>query len=96
MKRHYPEHVSDIIGKAIDSVGATDTFRRQNVCYLWSEIVGPTISHVTVRRWMERDELHVVIASGPIKQELSFMTSGIVEAINRAVGSQVVSRIVIH
>lgn len=96
MKRHYPEHISSIISKAIAASGSTDTYRRQQLCYLWGEIVGPTVNRVTVRRWVERDELHVVIASGVIKNELGFMSSRLVEALNRAVGSPVITRLVIH
>ncbi len=96
MKRHYPEHISTVINRAIEDSGATETFRRQRVCYLWTEIVGPTINRVTVRRWTERDELHVVIASGPVKNELAFMRSRLVEALNKAVGAQVISNIIIH
>lgn len=96
MQRHYPEHISAVISKAIEASGATDTFRRQRLCYLWGEVVGPTVNKVTVRRWVERDELHVVIASGPIKNELSFMSSRLVAALNEAVGSNIISRLVIH
>ncbi len=96
MKRHYPEHISAVISKAIEASGATDTFRRQRACYMWTEVVGPTINRMTVRRWIERDELHVVIASGPLKNELSFMSSSIVKSINEAIGTELISRLIIH
>ncbi len=96
MKRRDPLPIGALIARAIEASGSTDTYRRQQACYLWSEDVGPTINRATVRRWIVRDELHVVISSGPVKNELSFMASGIVDAINQALGTSLISRLVIH
>ncbi len=96
MKRHYPELVGDIIKQAIEKSDAAETFQQQRACYLWSEIVGPAVNRMTTRRWVDRDTLHVVIASGAIKNELSFMTSRLITLINQAIGKDVIAHIVIH
>ena len=96
MKRRYPIRVDSIIRQAIEASGQQSDFDRHKACYVWSEIVGPTINRLTTRRWIDRDELHVVIASGPLKTELSFMADTIVRRINEAVGSNVISRLKIH
>jgi predicted nucleic acid-binding Zn ribbon protein len=96
MKRNQPTLVGDIIARAIDQSGSREVFDRQRVCYLWPEVVGPTINRLTTRRWVDRDELHVVIASAALKNELSFMNSRLTELINQAFGAQIISKIVIH
>lgn len=96
MKKRYPQHVSDIIRQAMDQSGVGTTFYLQKACYLWSEVVGPNISRQTVRRWIDHDELHVVIASGPLKNELSFMATRLCELINHAAGADILSRVIIH
>jgi predicted nucleic acid-binding Zn ribbon protein len=96
MKRHDPMLVSDIIRQAINQSGSREVFDRQRVCYLWPEVVGPTINRMTTRRWVDRDELHVSIASASLKNELSFMTSSLVKQINDIMGSNVISKVVIH
>lgn len=96
MKKRYPQQVGQIIRQAIEQTGSGADFDLQKAGYLWSEIVGPDINRQTVRRWIERDELHVVIASAALKNELSFMTTRLRDLINQAVGAPVLSRLVIH
>lgn len=96
MKRRYPTRVDVLINEAFDKAGQQEMFKRQKACYVWAEIVGPGINRLTTRRWIERDILHVVIASGPLKTELAFMSASIVKSINEAVGSEIISRLIIH
>lgn len=96
MKRRYPTRVDEIIRQAIEASGQQSGFDRHKACYVWSEIVGPTVNRVTTRRWIDRDELHVVIASGPLKTELGFMADAIVRRINEAVGTNIITRLIIH
>lgn len=96
MKRTDPIRIDKLIEMAVEQSGNTDTFNRQHVCYLWPEVVGPTINRYTTARWMHNDELHVTIASGPIKNELAFMADAITEHLNRLAGARVVNRLIIH
>lgn len=96
MKRNDAKRVDAIITMAFERCGTRDVFDRQHICYLWPEIVGPTINRLTTRRWVERDELHVCIASGPLKNELSFMQSRLVERLNAAAGAHVITKIIFH
>ena len=96
MKRNEPTLVGDIIAQAINMSGSREVYDRQRVCYLWPEVVGPTINRLTTRRWVDRDELHVAIASAALKNELSFMNARLTQLINEAFGAQIISRIVIH
>ncbi len=96
MKKHDPQLVSDIIKAAIDHSGTRQAFNQQHVCYLWPEVVGPSINRYTTRRWVDRDELHVCIASASLKNELSFLSSSIVKRLNEAAGANVISKIIFH
>lgn len=96
MKRHDPTPIGDIIRLSIEHAGIAERFDSQKVCYLWAEVVGPTINRYTTRRWVSRDELHVAIASGPLKTELAYMSENIVRRLNELVGTHVISKIVIH
>lgn len=96
MKRKEPLHVSEIIRRAIESSGSRDNFDRQRVCYLWAEVVGPSINRLTTRRWMEGDVLHVALASASLRNDLSFMASSLVSNLNKAAGASLVTRIVFH
>lgn len=96
MKRTEPKILNRIIEEALRETSLTDTFREQQACYLWPEVVGPGVNRYTTRRYVDRGKLHVYIASGPLKGELQFMRSHIAEELNRAVGSNVITEIIIH
>lgn len=96
MKRHDPLRVDAIIRQAITAAGADESYERARASFLWSEVVGPTVNRYTVRRWIQQDELHVVIASAALKNELSFSKERIVHHINQLVEKNVISKLVIH
>lgn len=80
----------------IESGGNTDDYARHQVEYLWSEIVGQVINRETLRRFVEKDILHVFMANGPIKSELAFMAPSLVDKINEVMGRHIISKIKIH
>ncbi len=96
MKRTEAVSVGQIIDQAIAATGGRDSFMGQRALFIWTEIVGPAINRQTTRRWIDRDVLHVCIASGVLKSELAYCSQSLVEKINRAVGENVISKIVIH
>lgn len=96
MKRTEPKPINAIIEEALKSSELADTFKEQQACYLWAEVVGPGVNRYTTRRYVEKGRLHVYISSGPLKSELQFMRSHIAEQLNRTVGSNVITEIIIH
>ncbi|MCC8114047.1 MAG: DUF721 domain-containing protein [Bacteroidales bacterium] len=96
MKKHEAMTVGQIIEQAIAQTGNRDEYERQQACYLWPEIVGPTINRYTTRRWVERDVMHVCLSSAVLKNELMFHRARIIDMLNRALGTKVISEIVIH
>ena len=96
MKKREALSIGEIIRRAIEQTGKSDEFDRQQACFLWSEIVGPAINRQTTRRWIDRDTLHVTIASAARKNELLFLAPALVDRINSAVGRPVITQIIIH
>lgn len=96
MKKYRALSVGEIIDQAIARTGNSDTFERQQACYLWQEVVGPGINRYTTRRWIEGDVMHVSLTSASIKSELTYCRDSLVDAINNALGHQVISAIIIH
>ncbi|MBQ9077597.1 MAG: DUF721 domain-containing protein [Muribaculaceae bacterium] len=96
MKKRYPQSISEIIDNALRESDISSTVDEQRICYLWPEIVGAGINRYTTRRYVESGALHVYISSGALKNELQFHRSHLVDALNRAVGRQVINNIIIH
>ena len=63
---------------------------------MWADVAGPSINRYTLRRYVDHGVMHVYLTSAPLKNELSYSRAALVEAINKAVGADVVKEIVIH
>lgn len=96
MKRSEPTLLADIIRESLRHDGIETRFEEQRAAYLWPEIVGPGVNRYTSRRYVEAGVLHVYITSASLKQELSYLRPRLIEAINAAVGSRVITDILLH
>ncbi len=96
MKRTEPRQLGDILREAIESAGLTDELARQRACFVWADVVGAGVNRYTFRRYVAGSVMHVYITSAVLKNELSFCRSSLVEKINKAVGSDVLTEIVFH
>ena len=97
MKRTEPKSFAEIFDENMARAGASDTMARHQACFLWPEIVGPGINKYTYKRYVDDTGcLHVYVTSAPLKNELSYMRSQLVEQINKAVGSQALTDIIFH
>lgn len=96
MKRRYPELIGNIIEKALKENEINSSLNEQKISYLWPEIVGSGINRYTTRRFVESGTLHVFISSASLKNELQYMRSHLIEELNKAAGSDVINKIVIH
>ena len=96
MKKHYAMSVGEIIESAIARTANRDEYFRQQMCYLWQEVVGPTVNHYTMRRYVDGSTMHVYIASAPLKNELRFRSAELVATLNRMVGKDIIDTILFH
>lgn len=97
MKRTEPKSFAEIFDENMARAGSSDTMARHQACFLWPEIVGPGINKYTYKRYVDDTGcLHVYVSSAPLKNELSYMRSQLVEQINKAVGSQALTDIIFH
>ena len=96
MKRVYPKQIKEIIDSVLKDSTEGDNFLRQQACYLWVETVGPVLNSHTSRRYVDGSVLHVFINSASLKNELSYHRSSIVERINKTLGKNVLTELVIH
>ena len=96
MKRRDPQSLKEIIDIIMDDDSVREAARAQRLCYLWPEVVGPGINAYTTRRYVDGRTLHVFISSGPLKNELQFNRTRLIDLLNNAVGCQVIDDIHFH
>ena len=85
-----------IIDKVLDASVTQTSVLEHRASYIWPDIVGQGINRATTRRYVAKGVLHVYISSGPIKSEVEYAKEGIRQAINDALGSEVLTAIAVH
>lgn len=93
MKRTDPQRLSAIIDTALRASNLEDAALEHRASFLWAEVMGPGITRYTARRWVRGGVLHAEITSAPLKNELSFHKQRIIDAINTAVGRDIIKSI---
>ena len=63
---------------------------------LWEELMGKTIAKYTDKIQIINHTLFVQTSTGPLKQELLYQKSIIIERINNALGEKVITEVVIR
>lgn len=96
MKRTDPQPIGKVVEQMLRQNGISDLFNEQRLCYMWAEIVGPGINRLTSRRFVDNGVLHVYLTSAVLKNELSFQRTRLVEALNAAVGTEVIHDVKFH
>lgn len=96
MKRTDPMSIRQIIDMVIDRSSTKNEMLEHRAASLWSDVVGPGINRHTLRRYPAKGALHVYIDSAPLKTELEFRKTAIIDAINATVGQEVFKTLIIH
>ncbi len=96
MKRTEPQLIGDIIKVAMRENNIEAAVNEQRVAYLWPEIVGQGVNRYTTRRFVAGGVLHVYLSSAALKNELQYHRQKIVDSLNNAVGSNVITDIMFH
>lgn len=96
MKRTDPELIKTLIDRVMLEGENRQTVLEQRACYVWTEVVGPQISRYTFRRYVDHGVMHVYLSSSALKNELSFHRTRIMQLINSAVGSEIITDLQIH
>ena len=96
MKRTDPQTIRQIIDQVLDRQAGRTEVLEHRASFLWQQVVGQGINRHSTRRYVSNGVLHVYIDSAPLKGELEFQKTRILEAINQALGQQVLSSLAIH
>lgn len=93
MKRTRPMLISEIIDSVIKSEGLEDEMLAHRALSAWGSVVGNHINRLTTMRRVNGSTLLVHIASGVVREELSMQRTPLLEALNRALGKEVIKEI---
>lgn len=94
-KQSNEQSLSEVIEQLMESYRIKNRFYEQKLIAKYPEIVGPMISRYTERLQIKNRVLFLKIASPLVRNELSYARSSLAESLNKAVGKDVIDKIVL-
>ena len=85
----------ELIDKMLRSYGLGPKLDEVKLIKCWESVVGPMISKHTKNIYFREGDLYVEIDSAPLRQELSFAKSKLVDKVNQEMGKKLVHKLII-
>lgn len=96
MRNHSEASIKDIIEGFITDRKLTPKLLESKVITGWKEIVGDMIFNHTEKMYVKEGILYVYINAAPLKQELNFQKTKIVDLVNAHLGQNYIEQVVIR
>lgn len=91
-KRH-PEPISQVISLMLRRSGLETPLLQRRLIDSWGQTAGAAVARYTGEKFIKNQTLFVKITSPALRQDLSMMRSALIQKLNAAVGSMVISDI---
>ncbi|MFQ6079454.1 MAG: DUF721 domain-containing protein, partial [Thermodesulfobacteriota bacterium] len=91
--RRNPQRVGAILEKTLKKMSLDRKLKEHEIWNVWNSVVGEHVFRNAQPDFMKNKILFVKVSSSPWMQQLHYMSRGIVEALNRRLGTHIVEEI---
>lgn len=85
--------LKELIDKMLRAYGLSNQLDEISLVKSWEEIVGKMIAKHTTDIYFKEGVLHVKLDSAPLRQELSYVKTSLIESLNKKAGKEMVKDI---
>lgn len=96
MKRRDAKPIGELVRHYLRQESLESPLNEVRLINAWAEVLGPTIASYTRELYIKNQTLYVHLTSAPLRQELMMGRDLLVRSLNRQVGAQVITNIVIR
>lgn len=96
MFRREVKSISDLLNMYLRREGLETPLLQKRAIDAWDNIMGAMITRYTGEKFIKNQTLYVKITNPALRQDLSMMRTRIVQLINQAVGSQVITDVKVY
>lgn len=96
MFRREVKSISDLLNMYLRREGLETPLLQKRAIDAWDNIMGAMITRYTGEKFIKNQTLFVKITNPALRQDLSMMRTHIVQRINQAVGSQVITDVKVY
>lgn len=88
-----PQRVGSILEKALKKMSLDRKLKEHEIWNVWNSVAGEHVARHAQPDFMRNGILFVRVSTSPWMQQLSYMSQGIVEALNQSLGAPIVQGI---
>ena len=94
MSKQNEKSMKEAIDQLLKAYGLGPRLDEISLLKSWDEVCGPMIAKHTKDLYFKSGTLYVVLDSAPLRQELTYAKSKLIEKLNQSVGKNMVSSLV--
>jgi len=88
--------LSAVLNQLLETYKLKSKVNEVNIVNSWEKVVGPLIAGRTEKIYLKNGVLHITISSAPLKQELLYSKSQILELLWKEFGKGTITDLAIH
>lgn len=88
--------LSAVLNQLLETYRLKSKVNEVNIVNSWQKVVGPLIASRTDKIYLKNGVLHITISSAPLKQELLYSKSQILDLLWKEFGKNVITDLAIH
>ena len=96
MYRRNSQSIGDVIKQFINESNLENKIFEQKIIRLWPEIMGPQIAEMTTNIYVKNKVLYISVSSSVLRNELLMCRSTLVKSINKRIGTELLSNVIIR
>ncbi len=93
VERRKSEDITSVIQRFLRQSGLESPLNEYRLMQAWTDVAGPAAARCTRQLYIRNQCLHVSLTSPVLRTELHMSRDQLVEALNHAVGAQVITDI---
>lgn len=93
-KEEDPKPLKNVIHRLLNHYRLQSHYNEAKLKVAWEEVMGPYIAERTEQLFVKNEKLFISISSAPLRNEILYSKTSIIERLNAYVGVQVIADIV--
>jgi len=96
MKKYNDQELKDVLAEMMSSRRLKPKLDQLKVKSIWESTMGASINKYTKKISLTKGKLFIKIDSAPLKQELNYGKDKIIKMMNKEIGEEIVTDVIIH
>ena len=93
MKNSNEQTLKEVIRELLEAYRLKEGLQESKLIHSWDEVAGTFVAKNTDKLYIRNKTLYIHLRSPALKNELSYEKSRLIDALNKAVGSEVITDI---